>query len=100
MKYRCRKCGALFFTGGPLETCDLCGGGLKDVTPLRERAACAKRGAEVEVIHGIPACDHFVLNNAPGSRCLYCALPGHCALARLPDYQPRVGIVTPAGVER
>lgn len=100
MKFQCRECGTLFYSDEPLKICGLCGGGLEDVTPQRERAVCAQCGAEVEVVHGIPACDHFVLTNAPGSRCLHPALPQRCAMARLPEYQPRVGIIPPEKAQR
>lgn len=100
MKFRCRECGALFYSDGPLRTCGFCGGELEDVTPQRERVSCPECGLEVEVIHSIPQCEHFVLNNAPGSRCLYFARPRRCAVARLPEYQPRTGIILPEGAER
>ncbi|MFQ6034079.1 MAG: hypothetical protein ACE5KR_04385 [Candidatus Bipolaricaulia bacterium] len=100
MKFRCRECGALFYSDEPLQVCDFCEGKLEEIAPSCTRMVCAEWGREVEVIHGIPACEHFVLNNAPGSRCLCSALPQRCAMARLPEYQPRVGVILPEGAER
>jgi rubredoxin len=96
MKFRCKGCGALFYSDRPLQVCDFCSGVLEDVTPQCTQVICAEREVEVRVIHGIPKCDYFVLNNAPGSRCLYFALPRRCAVARLPEYHPRTGIILEA----
>ena len=93
MKFRCRECGMIFYSDEPLRLCGSCGGELEEVTPRRARLVCAECDAEVEVIYGIPSCAHFVLNNAPGNRCTYFARPRRCTVARLPEYQPRAGIV-------
>lgn len=93
MKFRCGECEAIFYSDEPLKLCRFCSGGLEVITPARTRMVCPNHGAEVEVIHGIPTCEHFVLNNAPGNRCLYFALPRGCAAARLPEYQPRTGLI-------
>lgn len=93
MKFRCDGCGAIFYSDEPLRLCDFCGGRVREAAPARERIHCVGLGTEVKLICGIPTCEHFVLNNAPGNRCLYFALPRRCAIARLPEYQPRTGIV-------
>lgn len=93
MKFRCKECGMLFYSDEPLRLCGSCGGELEEVTPQGERVLCAERGAEIWMIHNIPQCAYFVLNNAPGNRCLFFARPRRCAVARLPEYQPRTGIV-------
>ncbi len=93
MKFRCRECGAIFYSDGPLRVCDFCGKGLQEITPAYARLICPECEAEIKVTHGIPICNHFVLNNAPGNRCFYSDWPRRCAVARLPEYQPRTGIV-------
>lgn len=93
MKFRCTACKALFYSDEPLEVCSLCGGELREERLAWERCICEERGMEIELRFGIPACEHFLLNNAPGSRCLYFALPRRCCADRLPEYQPRTGLV-------
>ncbi|HIC96525.1 TPA: hypothetical protein EYP12_07880 [Candidatus Bipolaricaulota bacterium] len=93
MKFRCTVCRAIFYSDEPLEVCSLCSGALREERRRWEYCVCVDRGVEVELHYGIPACEHFVLNNAPGSRCTYFALPRRCHADRLPEYQPRTGIV-------
>lgn len=94
MRFRCTACKAIFYSDEPLEVCSFCQGELRE-EPRRERkcSLCEDRGVEIELCYGIPACEHFLLNNAPGSRCTYFALPRRCRVDRLPEYQPRVGLV-------
>lgn len=95
MKFRCTECKAIFYSDEPLRACSLCGGELKEERRAqeRERCRCEGRAIEVELCYGIPICEYFVLNNAPGSRCTYFALPRRCRAERLPEYQPRAGLV-------
>jgi hypothetical protein len=89
MKFKCDGCGVVFYSDEHLKLCGFCSSNLKDITPHQQRVVCRGQGVEVGLIYDIPACEHFVLNNAPGNRCLYYALPRRCLLARLPKYQPR-----------
>ncbi|MCR4404765.1 MAG: hypothetical protein NUW06_05805 [Candidatus Acetothermia bacterium] len=94
MKFRCIECRAVFYSDEPLGACSLCGGEVQEEQPQeRARCRCAGREAEIELCYGIPICEYFVLNNAPGSRCTYFALPRRCRVERLPEYQPRAGLV-------
>lgn len=93
MKFRCAACKAAFYSAEPLQACSLCGGVVREEQGKAARCRCEGRAIEVELCYGIPICEYFVLTNAPGSRCLYFALPRHCRVERLPEYQPRLGLV-------
>lgn len=95
MKFRCAECRTIFYSDEPLEACSLCGGELQEEQRAQEREhyRCVGREEEVELCYGIPVCRYFVLNNAPGSRCTYFALPRRCQADRLPEYQPRMGLI-------
>jgi hypothetical protein len=93
MKLRCTACKAIFYSDEPVGTCPLCGGELREEREEAVRCRCEGRAIEIELRYGIPICRYFVLNNAPGSRCTYFAFPRRCRVERLPEYQPRTGLV-------
>lgn len=94
MRFRCTRCEAIFYRDEPPKACSLCGGEVReDPWEKQERRLCEHRGSEVELRLGIPICEYFLLNNAPGARCRYFAFPRRCDVARLPEYQPRLGLV-------
>ena len=94
MKFRCRNCGAIYYTDSQPPACDECGGELEDVSRVTEEVFCPVRGGKTKTIRGIPVCDDFNMSNAVGFRCTNGELPCECAGSSLPFYNPRVGTST------
>jgi len=99
-KLRCIACNAIFYSTISPEVerekrCSSCGGKLVDATALKAArgAYCQIRGQKVRVLNGMPICEHYVLTNAMGSRCLSEEYPQGCLIDSLPAYHPRLGVL-------
>ncbi len=92
MKFRCSECGRIYYADQNLSKCEICGKSLKSIPIACEEAECKISQSKVRLIRGIPNCEHFKLVNTIGSRCMKEDTPQRCEAAKLPQYNPRVGV--------